>query len=333
MKKTPILVILVFVVVALVGIVYFVTRPAAEEKKFKVAAVLPEEITDMDWSQPMYESLMEIKEEHPDWDVTYVEAVFQLVDAARYMRTWAEEGYDLIIGHGSEFPEATAEVARDFPDSYFWVSGGAPVEDAPANFFILDMREEEDGYLLGAFAAMMSETNHIGFIGGMDVGSITLEKIGYEQGAKTINPDIRVDLTFVGDFSDALTSKELTIGMINAGADVIMPMAGMQVEGAFAACREKNTWIIYGGYDKSSLAPEVTLWGTTYNFKPAIYRVYNALGAGRFPTPDEILFNYANDCFILGETFNSDVPQEVRTEALQIVEDLKAHRIQIETPY
>lgn len=119
MKKTPILVILVFVVVALVGIVYFVTRPAAEEKKFKVAAVLPEEITDMDWSQPMYESLMEIKEEHPDWDVTYVEAVFQLVDAARYMRTWAEEGYDLIIGHGSEFQRQPLKLQGTFQTHTF----------------------------------------------------------------------------------------------------------------------------------------------------------------------------------------------------------------------
>lgn len=332
MKKLPIVIIVVAVVAVIAGVALYLATPKAQQWEFRVAVVLPEEITDMDWSQPMYETVLKLREEKPNWDIAYVERIYEPSTAAQYFRSYAEQGYNLIIAHGSQFPEATAEVARDYPDKYFWVSGGAPVENPPANFFSLNLREEEAGYIVGALAAMMTETRHVGLVGGMDVGTITLAKLGYIQGVAYIDPDVQVDVAFVGDFSDALTSKELALAMADAGVDVILPLAGAHTEGSVAAARERGMLVVCEGWDKSPLAPNNVIASTYWDWAPMIERIYDAYKEGRFPTEDEIRANFANGDLKLGP-FSSLVPEEAKARTLEVYEDIMSGAIQIETPF
>ncbi len=88
-----------------------------------IALILPGVITDQSWSQLAYEALEDLKEE--GYDTAYTESV-TAADAETVFRTYADEGYDLIIGHGSEFTEAAVTVAGDYPDTYFFCTNKCP---------------------------------------------------------------------------------------------------------------------------------------------------------------------------------------------------------------
>lgn len=97
----------------------------------------------------------------------------------------------------------------------------------------------ESSYLAGIAAALTSESNHVGFIGGVDLPLIQNFFVGFEAGAKSVNPDIVVDSTYLsplGDFSgfsDPTKGKEAAASMYAAGADVVYAAAGGSGQGVY----------------------------------------------------------------------------------------------------
>src|SRR2546426_9784809 len=111
------------------------------------------------------------------------------------MRAFAERGYDLIIGVGfAQTPQIEA-VAKDYPKLNFAIVDG--VSQLP-NDASLIFKEHEGSYLVGMIAAMTSRSGILGFVGGMDVPLIHKFELGYEEGAKAVNPKIRVIPNYVG---------------------------------------------------------------------------------------------------------------------------------------
>lgn len=155
------------------------------------------------------------------------------------MRAFAERGYDLIIGVGfSETPQIEA-VAKDYPNLSFAVVDG--VSQLP-NVASLIFKEHEGSYLVGMIAAMTSKTGTIGFVGGMDIPLIHKFETGYEEGARAVNPKIRVVPNYVGvsdaAWNDPVKGKELAQTQIEKGADVIFAAAGNSGLGTFDAVEQ-----------------------------------------------------------------------------------------------
>src|ERR1700758_3155021 len=111
------------------------------------------------------------------------------------MRAFAERGYDLIIGVGFAQAPIMDAVAKDYPKINFAIVDGA--SDLP-NVASLVFKEHEGSYLVGMIAARESKTGTLGFIGGMDIGLIHRFAVGYEEGAKSVNPNVRVIVNYVG---------------------------------------------------------------------------------------------------------------------------------------
>src|SRR6059036_1204392 len=105
------------------------------------------------------------------------------------MRAFAERGYDLIIGVGFAQAPIMEQVAKDYPQIHFAIIDG--VSDLP-NVASLVFKEHEGSYLVGMLAAKTTKTGTIGFLGGMDIGLIHRFEGGYEEGARAVNPNIRV---------------------------------------------------------------------------------------------------------------------------------------------
>src|SRR5205823_4515858 len=114
--------------------------------------------------------------------------------------SFAQRDFDLIIGIGFAQKEAIRRVALHFPKRHFAIVD-AEVE-AP-NVRSLMFQEHEGAYLIGAIAAMTSRAGKIGFVGGMDIPLIRRFEMGYEAGAKKINPKIVVSANYVGITSEA----------------------------------------------------------------------------------------------------------------------------------
>lgn len=164
------------------------------------------------------------------------------------LRTLAEEGYDLVIGVGFAFEDVILEVAGDFPDTTFAIVDAAPEAD---NIKGLVFAEEEGSFLIGAAAALTSESGQIGFIGGVEIPLIQKFEAGYVAGAQAVNPDISVDVRYItqppdfGGFNDPARGGEIASSMFESGADVVYHAAGGSGGGLFeAATSAGDVWAI-----------------------------------------------------------------------------------------
>jgi basic membrane protein A len=155
------------------------------------------------------------------------------------IRAFAERGYDLIIGVGfAETPEIEA-VAKDYPTLNFALVDG--VIQLP-NVGSLVFKEHEGSYLVGMIAALTSKSATVGFIGGMDIPLIHKFEVGFEEGVRAVNPNIKVVPNYIGvtdaAWNDPVKGKELARTQIEKGADVIFTAAGNSGLGAFDAVEQ-----------------------------------------------------------------------------------------------
>ncbi|PWT83151.1 MAG: BMP family ABC transporter substrate-binding protein [Acidobacteria bacterium] len=157
------------------------------------------------------------------------------------MRAFAERGFDLIIGVGFAQAPIMEQVAKDYPHIQFAIIDG--VSELP-NVASLVFKEHEGSYLVGMLAANASKTGTIGFLGGMDIGLIHRFETGYEEGARAVNPNIRVIQNYVGVTDSAWNNpgkgKEIALAQISKGADVIFTAAGNSGLGAFDAVEQQG---------------------------------------------------------------------------------------------
>lgn len=175
-------------------------------------------------------------------DTTELEADAGGENREENLRLLAEAGNDVLIAVGFAFAEGVTNVATDFPDIYFGIVDDASI-DLP-NVAGLVFAEHEGSALVGAAAALKSQTGTIGFIGGVSgFGLIEKFQAGYEFGAMQINPDIEILVTYLSaapdfaGFNDPAKANESALGMYDEDADVIYHAAGGSGAGLFEAAK------------------------------------------------------------------------------------------------
>ena len=199
------------------------------------------------------------------------------------MRAFAQKDFDLIIGIGFAQKEAIQKVAAQFPQKHFAIVD-AQVE-AP-NVRSLMFEEHEGAYIIGAIAVLTSKTGKVGFVGGMDVPLIRRFEMGYEAGAKKINPQITVLANFCGVTSEAWNNppkgKELALAQYDSGADVIFAAAGASGVGVFDAAEERKKYAIGVDSNQDWVKPGFILTSMLKRVDLAVFNVIQESQAGKF---------------------------------------------------
>jgi basic membrane protein A len=199
------------------------------------------------------------------------------------LRAFAQKDYDLIIGIGFAQKEAIGKVAAQFPQKHFAIVDAQV--DAP-NVRSLMFQEHEGGYVVGAIAAMTSKTGKVGFVGGMDVPLIRRFEMGYEAGAKKINPQIGIIANFCGVTPEAWNNpprgKELALAQYDAGADVIFAAAGASGLGVFDAAEERKKLAIGVDSNQDWMKPGLILTSVLKRVDLAVFNVIQEAQAGKF---------------------------------------------------
>ena len=170
-------------------------EPAAEAKPFRVAMVLHGAVNDKSWNEAGYNGLLKIEKE-TGAKIAYQERI-PLTDAEESMRTFASQGYDLVIGHGDEFSEAGKVVAPEFPDVKFAVVNGAATDK---NLTSISMFDEQLTYLVGIIAAKSTKSGKVGFIGGLEIPPVVRNGNGMKMGINAADPKVELVTTYLGDF-------------------------------------------------------------------------------------------------------------------------------------
>jgi basic membrane lipoprotein Med (substrate-binding protein (PBP1-ABC) superfamily) len=153
----------------------------------------------------------------------------------------ADEGYNPIIAVGFAYGEVIGDVVAQYPDTTFAIVDSSVAELGADNLVGLLFAEEQGSFLAGVAAALKTETDHIGFVGGVEIGLIQKFEAGYVAGAQAVNPDITIDVQYIspaGDFSgfgDPARGKIVAQGMFDKGADIVYHAAGGSGTGVFEA--------------------------------------------------------------------------------------------------
>lgn len=161
------------------------------------------------------------------------------------LRSFADKKMDLIIAVGFSQADALRKVAKRYPTQKFVIVDS---EINEPNVKSIMFEEHEGSFLMGAIAALKSESGKIGFVGGMDVPLIRRFEMGYKAGAEHVNPKIKISSAFVGVTPDAWNNppkaKELALAQYSQGVDVIFHAAGASGGGVFDAAEQKKHFVI-----------------------------------------------------------------------------------------
>jgi basic membrane protein A len=244
------------------------------------------------------------------------------------MRAFAERGYDLIIGVGFAQAPIMERVAKEYPNIHFAIVDG--VSELP-NVASLVFKEHEGSYLVGMLAAKKSKTGTIGFLGGMDIGLIHRFEGGYEEGARAVNPNIRVIQNYVGVTDSAWNNpgkgKELALAQIGKGADVIFTAAGNSGLGAFDAVEQAGKenghathFVIGVDSNQNMVKPGFVLTSMVKRVDNAVYAIVDDVAKGRFQAGFHV---YGLDKDGVGYAMDENNKDLINPEMIQQTEEAK----------
>lgn len=180
---------------------------------------------------------------HPEIIATESESKNGGNDLPDRMTLQVDNGNDLIIAVGFSWTDEVAKQAANSPDTHFALVDA--VVDAP-NVASLVFSEYQGSYLVGAAAALTTQTDQIGFIGGVESDLIRTFEAGFRDGALSINPDITVEAKYISQppdfsgFNDPQRAKEIAGAMYSGDIDIVYHAAGASGAGLFQAAEESG---------------------------------------------------------------------------------------------
>lgn len=260
-----------------------VTEAPLPAEPFRVAVVMPSATNDLAFSQSMYDALTLIQEEMgaENFEFAYSENIFVVDDAAAALRDYASQGYDLVIAHGSQYGSSLAEIAPDFPDTSF--AWGTTVDTFTSqgitNVFAYEARSEQGGYVNGVLAASLSTSGILGEIGPIETGDAKLYIDGFALGAQATNPDIQVNINYIGSFSDVALASEAAQTQVNAGADAMTGSAQMVV-GAIGVAESSSVLWFGTQSNQTQLAPSIVVASQVYHWEVVLREIIAKVKGG-----------------------------------------------------
>lgn len=215
------------------GAVSVMAADEKDPKDVKVALVLPGSANDKGWNQEAYDGLEKIKD--LGCETAYSENV-QASDYETIFRGYADQGFNVVFGHGTEFEDAAEKVAEDYPDTIFCITSSDISQDP--NVCSLQNLNNEQGFIAGVVAALATESKKVAAIGGMEIPSIQSYIMGFEQGVEYVDNGTETLTAYTGDFSDATKVKEQANAFIEQGADIVSQDADEAGLGLFEAIKD-----------------------------------------------------------------------------------------------
>ena len=256
--------------------------PTVPVTPFRIAVVMPSAITDMAFSQSMWDALLAVQKEmggEAVVELKYSENMFKVPDAATAIRDYASQGFNVVIAHGSQYGTSVQEIAPDFPKVTF--AWGTDVNTfGMANVYAYTAAAEEGGYVNGVMAAMLTKSKTIGVTGPVEVGDAKTYIDGFVQGVASVDPAITVSKTWTGSFSDVALMTEAAKTHIAAGADILTG-SSQSVVGSIGAAKENGKVLWFGTQqDQASLAPELVVASQVYDWTGMVKEIITQHQAG-----------------------------------------------------
>jgi len=295
-------------------------------------------IDDKSFNQSAWEGVQKSKEDGVADQVQYIETT-DSKDYDKNIATFADENYDVIVTVGFALAEATLAAADKYPNTDFiGVDQFIEADPAPTNMTGLNFPEDNAGFLVGALAAMMTDTGKIGSVCGTDaVPPVWRFGEGYRAGAAYVDPDVEVfvvyhnDVGFDKTFVDPEWGAATANSMIDQGADVIFGAGGKTGNGAITAAAQRGVYGIGVDTDQYYTLPEAAprmLSSAMKLIVPGVSDLIKTSADGNFPGG-----NYYGDAgYAPYHDLENDVPAEVKSKMEEIAAGLLDGSIKTNVP-
>lgn len=298
------------------------SEDGSQNDTFKVGLILSGPANDQGWNAIAVQGLNEAQEEF-GIESAYTENV-EIVDAESALTDYAAQGYDLVIGHGFQYGDPAARVGTRFPNVKFMAIEAASLSENMASYVIA---QEQAGYLMGALAALMSQTGTVGIVGGIEMPSIIKLIEAYKLGARSVNPDIEILSVYIGSFTDIALGKEAALSMADQGADVLSHIANQAGTGVIKAAEERGLLATGDSWDQDVIAPDTVICSTLYSVPMVVKIAVQSVRDGSFK--GEIL-NLGMDVGVVDITGYDDVvPQSARDKIDSLKQDIIDGTLQV----
>ena len=320
MKKSMRFVALVLSILLTFGLMVGVT--AESDKKVKVALILEGAISDMSWNATAYNGLKKI--EALGAEVKYIENT-PASSVADAIRIFGDEGYDVIFLSTNSYADAGAATAKEYPNTQFFFINSNIVDTNCASFVIQDA---EQGFLMGALSALLTQSKTVGFIGGLEIQPIKNGGQGFAQGVAYVDPSIKVLAQNTGSFDDVNAAKELAKSFIGQGADVLSPMANQASLGVMEAAQESGTSKAIGsGLNQETVAPDAAVTAIVKDTSIAYEAAFKTYLEKKIPS-EPIKMGAAQGVVYIGDYYTT-VSDDVKAKLADIYTKLAAGEITI----
>ena len=263
----------------------------------------------------------------------------------------SESDADIIVTGLWDMKEITENVAQDFPDKKYIIYD-TDIDYAAgdlSNVYSMSYKQNEGAFLAGVLAASVtvSDMEHanadatIGFVGAKDTAAVINDSaVGFIEGARFVNPDIKVLVSYVGSYVDSATAKELALTQYSSGADVVFVAAGPASVGAIEAAAESQKYIIgvdsdqalaYEGKPEAEYIISSAIKGVGDSIVKAVERSLN----DELPYGEHEILGLEDEVVGLAdnEIYQSAVPEDVRAAVDAAKEKLLAGEVTVDTAF
>lgn len=215
-------------------------------KDLKVAMICDSTISDGGWGMACYNAMVDACKKS-GWSYEVTDAI----DQSAYYESivaYCDLGYNLIYAPGNQYTDAVLDAAEEYPDIAFALLNGAvstPEKATHKNVTSMLPDARQIGWIAGGLAGLMTESNTIAFIGGMELDTTRGKYDGYVEAAKYVAEQegkaiTALDPVYAGSFSATDKGIEFAKAMMDKGADVFFGDASAVDSGARQAIDKAN---------------------------------------------------------------------------------------------
>jgi len=237
-----------------------------EDDTFKVAFVFLSLPGDLGWTYEHESGRKAVEAKFGDKvETTYIENVPEGPDAARIIRQYAQQGYDMIFATSFGYMDPMVEIASEFPDIYFEHCSGYKMSDNMATYF---GRMYQARYLSGLVAGNATKTNVIGYVAAFPIPEVLRGINAFTIGVQKVNPEATVKVVWTNTWYDPVKEREAAVALLDSGVDIIAqhqdttePQKAAQERGLLSIGYDSDMGSFVGD---SVLVSPVWHWGSYY---------------------------------------------------------------------
>ena len=269
MKKKSLIAALLCGALALTSVPVFAEAEEPDYASMKIVLILPGSIDDQSWNASNNAGALAC-DEQLGTSIEVVESVPVEEFESTFME-YGERGYDLIMSAGSQFDEACAAVAPQYPDSVYTVINGQVSESD--NMVPVFPKEYEGSYLAGIIAGYATENGNFAVMGGESNGPMVQLMDTYDAAAEAVCEERGIEFTttrsFVNTWTDVSATKSMADQMIDNGADTVFCYSNEGASGAVQSTEEKGANFVAFAANKNEESDSVVAsvdmnWANVY---------------------------------------------------------------------